>query len=720
MARRAGYPPRHSQTGRRSFGYPSAVGSYRYRAFISYSHQDRAWAAWLQRALETYRVPKHLVGGEGTFGPIPARISPVFRDREDLSSAADLSATVKEALAAAESLVVVCSPAAARSAWVDSEIRHFRALGRGDRILALIVDGDPQAPDPAQQCFPPALLLGPDGSPREPLAADARKWADGKLLARLKLVAGILGMPLDALRRRDLQRRQRVWMFSLGAVTAVALAMAVLAVLAVTARNAAENRREHAEELVGYMVGDLKTKLDEVGRLDILEGVGGRVGEYLQTLDPDEVTDESLIQQAKVWRQLGEVGMDQGDLARALEAFGTSRDILGELHRRNPESAQFVFELGNAEFWVGYVHLERGEFDLAENALNDYLAWAYRLNELEPGRPEWLIEQSYAHSNLAALANRRSNANVDVALLHIEAAVALNRRVIDLAPDDPTYLGEYGETLAWLADTQILACDLGGALLSRQENVAIARQLMDGDVGNVNFRSRYAFALTGVGRVSRMVGLIEPAIESFTAARDILGQLSLMDPSNLDMRFDYLLREAYIAELLAESERMEEALQRMEAIAAALAQTLASENHSNIRHYADWIDYLLTWSDMSWRAGDRTGATARLDEALAHLQALAQSGADQGALAENLLKARFLAWQQRGADLFATPPFTEFGTVQESAGGSCASANRVRQAILSGDTEKARELTVRLLGSGYYEPGFIRTCRQYELCQGSG
>ena len=196
-----GIPPR-------PFGYPYAVGSFRYKAFISYSHQDRAWAAWLQRALETYRVPRRLVGSAGPFGPIPARIAPVFRDREDLSSAADLSATVKEALEAAESLVVVCSPAAARSAWVDSEISYFRALGRGDRILALIVDGDPQAPDPAQQCFPPALLRGPDGSPREPLAADARKWADGKLLARLKLVAGILGTPLDALRRRDMQRRQ--------------------------------------------------------------------------------------------------------------------------------------------------------------------------------------------------------------------------------------------------------------------------------------------------------------------------------------------------------------------------------------------------------------------------------------------------------------------------------------------------------------------------------
>jgi eukaryotic-like serine/threonine-protein kinase len=507
-------------------------------------------------------------------------------------------------------------------------------------------------------------------------------------------------------------------MFSMGAATAVALAMAVLAVMAITARNAAENRREHAEELVGYMVGDLKTKLDEVGRLDILEGVGGRVGEYLQTLDPDEVTDESLTQQAKVWRQLGEVSMEQGDLPRALEAFRTSRDILGELHRRNPSSAQFVYELGNAEFWVGYVHLERGEFDLAENALNDYLAWAYRLNELEPGKPEWLIEQAYAHSNLAALLNQRNSTDVGSALLHIEKAVALHRQVIELAPDHAAYLSGYVEAIAWLADTQLLACDLGGALASRQEGVEIARKLMDGDVGNVNFKRQYAFALAGLGHVSRLDGLVEPAIQYFTASRDILGGLSIMEPSNLDLRFGYLLREVNIAELLAESGRIEEALQRMGGISEALAGALETEDHSNLRRYTSWVNYLLAWSDMCWRAADHAGAAERLDDAISHLRSLAQNGADRGVLAESVMRARFLAWEQRGSDLLADAPFQAFGAEQQSAGGSCAAnANRVRQAILNGDTETARDLTAKLLGSGYYEPGFIRTCRQYELCQ---
>ena len=66
---------------------PKQVESPRYKAFISYSHQDEKWARWLQSSLERYRVPRRLVGKKGSRGAVPARIRPVFRDREELATA---------------------------------------------------------------------------------------------------------------------------------------------------------------------------------------------------------------------------------------------------------------------------------------------------------------------------------------------------------------------------------------------------------------------------------------------------------------------------------------------------------------------------------------------------------------------------------------------------------------------------------------------------------
>ena len=115
------------------------MNSVSYKAFISYSHQDEAWAKWLHNALESYNVPKNL-RREG----IPAKLFPVFRDRDELSSGADLSVKVEAALRNSESLIVICSPSSAQSHWVNEEIRLFRSLGREDRIFCVIVDGDPQ------------------------------------------------------------------------------------------------------------------------------------------------------------------------------------------------------------------------------------------------------------------------------------------------------------------------------------------------------------------------------------------------------------------------------------------------------------------------------------------------------------------------------------------------------------------------------------------------
>src|ERR1700757_2553317 len=108
---------------------------YKYRAFISYSHRDQAWGEWLHRALETYRVPRRLVGRAGPDGPVPRRLYPVFRDQEELASSPDLSAAIDQALRQSQCLILVASPYAAVSKWVDQEIARFRALGRGGRIL---------------------------------------------------------------------------------------------------------------------------------------------------------------------------------------------------------------------------------------------------------------------------------------------------------------------------------------------------------------------------------------------------------------------------------------------------------------------------------------------------------------------------------------------------------------------------------------------------------
>jgi WD40 repeat protein len=143
---------------------------------------------------------------------------------------------------------------------VNQEILEFKKLGRERRIFPIIVDGGNASHRSALQSsdfFPEALRfkLGTDGTLSrervEPLAADVREHADGERNALLKLVASILDVDFDRLRRRDQQRRQRRLMLSATVCLILAVAMGILTVDAWRARREAERQRTFAEEKAG-------------------------------------------------------------------------------------------------------------------------------------------------------------------------------------------------------------------------------------------------------------------------------------------------------------------------------------------------------------------------------------------------------------------------------------------------------------------------------------
>lgn len=222
----------------------------RYWAFLSYSHVDEAWSQRVHRALEAYRVPVPLRPDRVPPGLRATRIAPVFRDRDELAASPELTREIGDALSAAEALIVLCSPAAARSRWVDEEIRTFQRLGRGDRVFAVVVAGDPLAPPGTEHaCFPPALVGGDrPGARREPLAVDLRPGRDTLRDGLLKLVAGLLRLQYDSLRNRDARRRQRRLVALTASSALVAAVMAALAIWALDNRSVALAREHDAQK----------------------------------------------------------------------------------------------------------------------------------------------------------------------------------------------------------------------------------------------------------------------------------------------------------------------------------------------------------------------------------------------------------------------------------------------------------------------------------------
>lgn len=208
----------------------------RYSAFISYRHMplDRQWAKWVLDTLESYRTPADLVKRG-----FAARLGQMYRDEDENPASAELGDQIEKALAAADTLIVIASSHTQASQWIDREVRLFQEMGKGDRILVLLVEGEPAT------SYPKALLEGG----KEPIAADVRPRPDepAKLLktrAKLRLASALLGCAYDDLAKRDQQReRRRRWLIWGGGTLAATLALTLFV------RNAQENERIRLERI---------------------------------------------------------------------------------------------------------------------------------------------------------------------------------------------------------------------------------------------------------------------------------------------------------------------------------------------------------------------------------------------------------------------------------------------------------------------------------------
>ena len=176
-------------------------------AFISYSHRDERHARWLQRKLESYKLPTEIHNEYDD----SRYLRPIFRDRADLGAGV-LNNELRKHLESSKYLIVICSPHSAASKWVNDEIRTFLEWGRGDYIIPFVVAGD-IASEGENNPIPSALREYYDRQPEgELLSVDIREA--GRVKAYIRVVSFMLGVEFDELWHRHLRatrRKMAIW-----------------------------------------------------------------------------------------------------------------------------------------------------------------------------------------------------------------------------------------------------------------------------------------------------------------------------------------------------------------------------------------------------------------------------------------------------------------------------------------------------------------------------
>lgn len=612
---------------------------FKYRAFLSYSHRDKAWGKWLHAALEGYRIDRDIVGRETQAGPVPKTLRPIFLDREDFSAGHSLTVQTSAALESSQFLVVVCSPNAARSPYVNEEIRRYKALGRGGSVIPIIVDGEPGEGE--RDCFPPALRfrLGPDGAltdeREEPIAADARPQGDGKDIAALKLVAGLLGVGLDEIVRRAeraKRRRLRNWV---GALALLTVMFAGLAVWAEINRREAEVQRRNAVTSLNAatrtsndLIYDLASRFRNQAGVPsaLVRDILGRAQWLQEALTSSGQTSPDLQHaQASVLSETALTLLGIGDSAGAFSAADRARQVLEPMLARSPRDPAIQLDLGVAHQRIGDALANSGK---AAEALAAYETARARHEALVGADPS----NNKAQQNVAVDYNKIGD--LLLAGDKLDEAVAAYQKSLKITQ---TLVQRDERRADWLRDLG-LSYERVGAILARQnkfdqalaafqQRLSIAQTLANDDPGNNRHQRDLSVAHNKVGEMFLAQGKLDDALPAYRKALAIRQRLAAADPANAVWSRDLAISHNLIGTVLARQGKFDEALAFFQQ-GLSIGQKLVAQDPSNIVWQSDFYNTTMNVGRLLVRTGKLDAALKSFREGVAIALAQAKAHPD--------------------------------------------------------------------------------------------
>ena len=308
-----------------------------------------------------------------------------------------------------------------------------------------------------------------------------------------------------------------------GAIVATALSVGIG--VALWEANEARRQRVQAEGLIEFMLGDLRKKLQPVGRLDVLDAVGTKALDYYAAQDTGRLDADSLGRRARALHLIGEIAERRGSLDEALRVFQRAADSTGELMARYPRDGQRIFDHAQSVYWVGYIARQRGKLSEAEASFRTYQTLAQQLTRLDPGNMDWRIETAYASQNLGVvfLESARS-AQALKAFVDTRDALA---GIVAVRPE----LGiELANTWGWMAKAREALGEFDAAVGAQQIKIEVLLKL-PGSSKHRHVQLLAANANYELGRLQLALGHYALAVQS---ARDALTQIEALVAADRD------------------------------------------------------------------------------------------------------------------------------------------------------------------------------------------
>lgn len=598
-------------------GEDSLVVRQKYCAFICYSQADARAAEVLQRRLESYRVPGHLVGRRGARGPIPERLTPIFRDAAELAASGDISADLKAALAQSDALIVLCSPVAAKSRWVNAEIEFFRnqqpATARP--VLAVLLSGEPV------EAFPPALLPNqPVWEQPYPLAADFRPARERGKDADLRLIAALLGVGFDELRQREQSRQLRRLRATVSVLVLVAVTFAALAIFALSERHQAQQAsvraneaRAGAEQLVDYMLDDLRGKLEALGKLNPLDRANEHVRRYYQRIAPGEKDVSALRHRSLVLTQHGDDLLAEGRPKGAHDFYLAARSLRERLVQLQPTQSEFRAELATTYKDLGEASLKANESQSAKSEVESAIAILKQLTTADAKNARWQIQLAETKVELSDVEIQLGETGAAVIELR-NATATFAKFLTEKAPVDLQLA--HAHALDKLADVLRKSGHSREAEPYARRAIAVNETLAKKEPGNVKVLDRLQFSYAYLSELMGELGRNKEAIVERKKRLVIAQRLASLEPRNATYQVNLATSYTQLGEVLCQGNHFSDAQPYIEK-ALAVSLKLVEEHPNNASYLSELATRYNHLLDLDVGLGKKEEALVAGEEAIA-------------------------------------------------------------------------------------------------------
>ena len=484
---------------------------------------------------------------------------------------------------------------------------------------------------------------------------------------------------------------------------------------AVAARDEADRRRQQAEGLIGFMLGDLRTRLQQAGRLELLDEVGRAATTYFNAVTPESLSGDELYRRSQAMYQIGQIRQAEGNLAAASEAYRDSVSFGQQAVARDPANGEWQSGLGTAHFYVAEVLRVEGDLDGAMREHNAYRDLAQRLVDREPQNERWLLELSYGQGAVAAV--REAAGDLANARRDLESALAIKQDLLRRNPADVERQQAVATGHNRLGAVVDKLGDIDAALRHYLADLDIRRALVASQPENFAIKRSYQVALRSVAVAYEDRGDLDKAGTFYRTQRDIAAASSATDPRNTDWRRDLGVADSYVAGILRLTGALEEAERDYLAALAILRPTVQRSSPVRFQRDLASAELGLGWTYLQRARLDAAAAqAAAVDRVLAPLL---DDDAERNEAAWRAAEGRLLAadvaarrGNTRQALQLREAALSLVGPTSDTNADKRILATRARTLISLDREREAAPLVERLTRLGYRHPMLMKNIVQ--------